>query len=162
MIPLHETVTEQILPSRLAAGAKGVSLSIVDDGPVRALWQRRLEMFVNADQKLLRINRLRKINSAIILAVVLTLVFSLFVTPTISETVFVVMMGTLALTVGMFPVFSVLTREYQNNRDAVSRLFYENNHEIDVTDEAITVFNRVSYLDVARVALADCHLGNSL
>lgn len=162
MIPLEQSANNQhMLVHRVANDDAPVlpMLALADDGPVKALWQRRLAMFVKADNTLLWMNRLRKVSSTLILALALTLAYALFAAPSLSEAAFLSMTGLLVVATGIYPVLFVLSRESQRNRDNVSRMFYENKHEIEVTNDSIAVFNRADYNEVARVALTDCHIG---
>jgi hypothetical protein len=85
--------------------------------------------------------------------------FSLYVAPTMSPALFY---GLFALSVFGFvtyPAWLVASKSNKKQRDAISRMFYMSNHEVDMSDGKITLINRANYANVTHINVLERELG---
>ncbi|MDP2537565.1 hypothetical protein [Alteromonas stellipolaris] len=123
------------------------------------LWKKRLNLYVNAEKKLLKITRLRKVTGVVTLACMGALFFSLYMAPILTPFVFFSMVVVMALGVATYPAWFLLGRSSQKTRDSISRMFYQSNHELEIADGKVTLINRASYANVTHVNILDSNLG---
>lgn len=117
------------------------------------VWQTRLAIFRNAERAVQKAKRLMAISMIVIVVSLSILYFSLNVAPVPSDWLFVI--ECVALVTGLLavPASFLLLKEQRRHRDALSRRFYESNHEVDVTDSHLSLINRGNYAVVTRVPL---------
>ncbi|MEW9799388.1 hypothetical protein [Alteromonas sp. CYL-A6] len=137
------------------------ALVVLDTSVSQERWLQRMAAYLSAESRLLWANRLRKLSSIAILVPALTLAFSLYVAPTLSEATLVAMAVLLVTGLFGFILFSIVRAESQSHRDAISRLFYESSHELEINDDGVTLIDRASYRDVAKVIFMDHQVGTT-
>ncbi|MCB4436951.1 hypothetical protein LHL20_12020 [Alteromonas sp. McT4-15] len=123
------------------------------------LWKRRLKMLLDAENNLIKVIRLRKITGIFTVASMAMFLFSLYVAPTMSPALFY---GLFALSVFGFvtyPAWLVASKSNKKQRDAISRMFYMSNHEVDMSDGKITLINRANYANVTHINVLERELG---
>jgi len=124
-----------------------------------ALWKRRLAMLLDAENNLMKVIRLRKITGIFVVASIAMLLFSLYLAPIMSPVLFSSLIVSVVLGGFIYPVLFVASKSNRKQRDAISRMFYKSNHEIDMADGKITLINRANYACVAQIHVMDRDLG---
>ena len=124
-----------------------------------SLWHRRLGLLLNAENNLIKVIRLRKIAGIFTVASTAMLLFSLYTAPMMAPALFYCLMALAAVGVFAYPVLFVASKLNRKQRDAISRMFYMSNHEIDMSDGKISVINRANYTCVAQIHILDRKLG---
>lgn len=123
------------------------------------LWKNRLHMYVRSETMLLKVNRLRKLTAVFTVASLGTLIFSLYMAPTLPPAVFFALFVTMAFGVITYPAWLLIGKDSRNRRDAISRRFYQSNHELDIQGNKVTLINRANYAYVTHVNVTDNHIG---
>lgn len=118
-------------------------------------WTDRLKHFARAELKLQRLKRLRAANTTFIVSTLVLLGFSLFVTPFLPPIAFYFIVAGCFTSLLAQPLATLLTRESQGHRDALSRKFYESNHEVEHIGSTLVLKNRGNYEVVARVPVLE-------
>lgn len=123
------------------------------------LWQKRLRMFVRAERALLKMSRLSKLTGVFTVASTGTLLFSLYMAPTLPPSVFFALFVTMAFGVITYPAWLLVGNDSRKRRDSISKMFYLSNHELDIEGDKVTLINRANYAYVTHVHVTDSHLG---
>ncbi|QPG06079.1 hypothetical protein IT774_02280 [Salinimonas marina] len=118
-------------------------------------WNSRLRKLLNAEQQMHRAQRLRALTYAIIVACTLVLGFSLYLAPVAAAWVFVLEATALMIGLVILPYAVLRSKECRRHRDTLSRKFYESNHEVEYTDDALVLIDRSTYTAVTRVPLTE-------
>lgn len=117
------------------------------------VWQTRLAIFRDAERAVQKAKRLMAISMIVIVMCLSILYFSLNVVPVPSDWLFVIECVALITSLFAVPASYLLLKEYRRHRDALSRRFYESNHEVDATDSYLHLIDRGNYAVVTRVPL---------
>ena len=119
------------------------------------VWKKRLGMLVTAENNLIKVIRLRKITGIFTIASIAVFLFSLYVAPTMPPAVFYGLIALAALGVATYPAWFFASKSNKKQRDAISRLFFMSNHEVDVADGKVTLINRANYSSVTELHVMD-------
>ena len=123
------------------------------------LWKKRLSMLLDAENKLMKVIRLRKITGIFTVASMAMFLFSLYVAPTMSPVLFYCLIAVASFGMATYPVWLLASKNNKKQRDDISRLFYKSNHEVDMSEGKITLINRANYANVTQIHVLDCKLG---
>ena len=118
-------------------------------------WNSRLRKLLHAEHRLHQAQRLRAVVYTIIVACILILGFSLYLAPAVVAWVFVFEATLLMSAIIVLPYTVLRSKECQRHRDTLSRKFYESNHEVEYTDDALVLINRSTYTAVTKVSLTE-------
>ncbi|AXR07764.1 hypothetical protein [Salinimonas sediminis] len=118
-------------------------------------WNSRLRLLRDAEKQLHRAQRLRAVGYAIIVVFALLTGFSLYVAPVTAGWLFIAQVTLLLMTMGFLPFILLFSKECRRHRDKLSRKFYESNHEVEYTDDALILINRSTYTAVTQVSLTE-------
>jgi len=124
-----------------------------------ALWKRRLNMLLHAENNLIKVIRLRKFTAIFTVASIAMFLFSLYTAPIMSPVLFYGLVALVGLGVSIYPALFIASKSNKTQRDAISRMFYKSNHEIDVSDGTVSLINRANYACVAQIHVMDRKLG---
>ena len=113
------------------------------------LWKKRLSMLLDAENKLMKVIRFRKITG----------IFTLYIAPTMSPVLFYGLIVVAAFGMATYPAWLLASKSNKKQRDDISRLFYKSNHEIEMSDGKITLINRANYASVTQIHVLDRKLG---
>lgn len=123
---------------------KNKTSNTVDNSEPNLLWIKRINLFLNAENKLINSLRVEKIT---LLVAVFSLLFSLFsfhngnlIKPEIFY--FIVSTSILATVFYPFTLFWVLSNK--KNRNTISSFFYKENYEIDIKDNKAQLINKAN------------------
>lgn len=153
------TLDEQLIDKAATPLAKLIGVQSQQD--TEQLWKKRLNLYLKMERKVLKVKRLRKVSSIVTSMAVGTLVFSLYMAPTLNPVVFISLLIVIGLGVSTFPAWVLLGRNSQLTRDSISRKFYESNHELEIAEGKITLISRANYANVTHVNISDFDLGQS-
>jgi len=123
------------------------------------LWKKRLNMFVRAEERLLKIKRMRKVTALFIVASSSVLFFSFYMAPTLSPTAFLTMFVLMVFGLVTYPAWFLLGKDSQKQRDAISKMFYQSNHELEIAEGKVTLINRANYTNVTYVHMMNPDAG---
>ncbi|WP_394221618.1 hypothetical protein [Alteromonas gracilis] len=123
------------------------------------LWKKRLFMLMDAENKLMKVIRFRKITGIFTVASMAMFLFSLYTAPTMSPVLFYGLIVAAAFGIATYPAWFLASNSNKKQRDAISRMFYKSNHEIDMSDGKITLINRANYACVTQMHVLDRKLG---
>ncbi|GFD76405.1 hypothetical protein ACI7YQ_16120 [Alteromonas marina] len=123
------------------------------------LWKKRLFMLLEAENKLLKVIRLRKITGIFTVLSVAVFIFSLFVAPSMSPKAFYSLVAVAAFGIATYPAWFLLSKSNRKRRDQISSLFYKSNHEVETADGKMTLINRANYASVTQIHILDRKLG---
>ncbi len=123
------------------------------------LWQKRLFMLLEAENKLLKVIRLRKITGIFTVLSVAVFIFSLFVAPSMSPMAFFSLAAVAAFGAATYPAWFLISKSNRKRRDQISGLFYKSNHEVETSDGKMTLINRANYASVTQIHILDRKLG---
>ncbi|MDO6568222.1 hypothetical protein Q4561_14210 [Alteromonas sp. 1_MG-2023] len=152
-LPLkHERSTEPSEPSAYLIGVQSKE-------DTERLWKKRLNLYLNAEQNLLKVGRVRNITSIVATLSVSLLLFSLYMSPTLTPLLFFTLSIVSALGIAIYPVCVLISNECQKKRDNISRMFYQSNHELEIVDGKVTLINRSNYTNVTHVHILDRYSG---
>ena len=123
------------------------------------VWKKRLGMLVAAENNLIKVIRLRKITGIFTVASIAVFLFSLYVAPTMPPIVFFGLIALAAFGCATYPAWFFASKSSKKQRDAISRMFFMSNHEVDVADGKVTLINRANYSSVTEIHVMDRKLG---
>ncbi|WP_334016049.1 hypothetical protein [Alteromonas sp. S167] len=123
------------------------------------VWKKRLGMLVAAENNLIKVIRLRKITGIFTVASIAVFLFSLYVAPTMPPIVFFGLIALAAFGFATYPAWFFASKSNKKQRDAISRLFFMSNHEVEVADGKVTLINRANYSSVTEIHVMDRKLG---
>ena len=123
------------------------------------VWKKRLGMLVAAENNLIKVIRLRKITGIFTVASIAVFLFSLYVAPTMPPIVFFGLIALAAFGCATYPAWFFASKSNKEQRDAISRMFFMSNHEVDVADGKVTLINRANYSSVTELHVMDRKLG---
>ena len=123
------------------------------------LWKKRLSMLLDAENKLMKVIRFRKITGIFTVASMAMFLFSLYIAPTMSPVLFYGLIVVAAFGMATYPAWLLASKSNKKQRDDISRLFYKSNHEIEMSDGKITLINRANYASVTQIHVLDRKLG---
>jgi archaellum biogenesis protein FlaJ (TadC family) len=116
-------------------------------------------MLLEAENKLLKVIRLRKITGIFTALSVAVFIFSLFVAPSMSPIAFYSLVAVAAFGIATYPAWFLLSKSNRKRRDQISSLFYKSNHEVETADGKMTLINRANYASVTQIHILDRKLG---
>ncbi|MDO6477056.1 hypothetical protein Q4520_16650 [Alteromonas sp. 1_MG-2023] len=119
------------------------------------LWQNRLRQFCAAEKALQRAKRMMAIWLVVVVISLCMLCFSLFVSPVSPVWLFTLEFIAFFSGCVVQPVCYLLVKEQRRHRDALSKRFYQSNHEVEVTDSHLVLINRGNYSAVTRVPILE-------
>ncbi|MDB2330834.1 hypothetical protein N9V74_03885 [Alteromonas sp.] len=123
------------------------------------MWRNRLFQFLKVEKKLLKMRRLRKITAVINITTIVSLLFSIYTSPTLSPTVFVGLNVVLCTGLILYPVWHLLAKDCHRIRDDLSSRFYASNHELDFAEDKVSLIDRASYDVITFISVSDIKLG---
>ena len=119
------------------------------------VWLSRLRLFGEAERALQKARRLMVLWMLVIVASLCMLFFTLYVAPVSSVWFFVIECVALGTGLILQPVSFLMLKEQRRHRDALSKRFYDSNHEIEVSDSHLTLINRSNYSVVTRAPILE-------
>jgi len=123
------------------------------------VWKKRLNMLRAAENNLIKVIRLRKITGIFTVASIAVFLFSLYVAPTMPPAVFYGLIALAVFGFTTYPAWFLASKSNKKQRDAISRLFFMSNHEVDMVDGKVTLIDRASYASVTELHVMDRKLG---
>lgn len=123
------------------------------------LWTKRLDILLAAEKNFAKVMRLRKFTSIVLVASVGSSLFSLYTDPTLSSVIFFGLLAFAALALMVYPASIIATRCSQKHRNNISRMFYQSNHEIEISSGKMTLINRANYANVTHINIWDDEFG---
>lgn len=123
------------------------------------VWKKRLNMLRAAENNLIKVIRLRKITGIFTVISIAVFLFSLYVAPTMPPAVFYGLIALATFGFATYPAWFFASKSNKKQRDAISRLFFMSNHEVDMADGKITLINRANYASVTELHVMDRKLG---
>ena len=117
------------------------------------------EQLLDAENKLMKVIRFRKITGIFTVASMAMFLFSLYIAPTMSPVLFYGLIVVAAFGMATYPAWLLASKSNKKQRDDISRLFYKSNHEIEMSDGKITLINRANYASVTQIHVLDRKLG---
>lgn len=123
------------------------------------LWKKRLSMLLDAENKLMKVIRFRKITGIFTVASMAMFLFSLYTAPAMPPVMFYGLIVAAAFGLATYPAWFLASKSNKKQRDDISRMFYKSNHEIEMSDGKITLINRANYASVTQIHVLDRKLG---
>ena len=124
------------------------------------LWKKRLNLLLDAENKLIKVIRLRKITGIFAVLSTAMFLFSLYLAPSMSPVVFYVLSAVAAFGVATYPAWFLVSKSDRKRRDHISSLFYKSNHEVEIADGKMTLINRANYASVTHIHILDRNVGS--
>ena len=125
------------------------------------LWKKRLSMLLDAENKLVKVIRLRKITGIFTVLSMAMFLFSLYLAPSMTPVVFYALSAVAAFGIATYPLWFLVSKSNRKRRDHISSLFYKSNHEVEIADGKMTLINRANYASVTHIHILDRNLGLS-
>ena len=124
------------------------------------LWKKRLNMLLDAESKLVKVIRLRKITGIFTVLSTAMFLFSLYLAPSMSPVVFYALSAIAAFGIATYPAWFLVSKSNRKRRDHISSLFYKSNHEVEIADGKMTLINRANYASVTQIHIMDRNFGS--